>query len=494
MFGAGCVSWGIKSAIMKKYIFAAAALMLALLPSCRKEDTTGRELTILCENLKPFSYREGGQLKGITSDVVTRIMTELELTQPIFMSSNWDSLLNQLKTGPNVMLFTTGLTPERKGQFRWVGPVTTWNTAFVGIRNSGIRIATEDDAKKLTSVGVVTGYSTVDILTGLGFSNLMEFNTFDAMVKGLFDGSVEAIFDFPGFILMNAIDQGLDSGKLTTLLVQATSAAYLAFSKDVSDKVIETWQTRLDQLKDNGFLQGLFDIYLPGTRAPGRILMFTEENPPQSFRDADGTLKGSSVDMVRSMIAGTSFAGPIEYASWTNCYAQIELVPNSMAFSTLRTPERENLFHWVGPVCKKKYCFYVHSANSYDISTIDMARSMRSVGTVTGWGSEQELINLGFANLVTFSTPQEVFSRLMDGDIPCAVLNDISMAFLAQQLGHQPKDYRKGAVLSEGQTYLAFSLDTDDDYIKAWEDAYTKLVNTGELARIWKGWYPDVDW
>jgi polar amino acid transport system substrate-binding protein len=165
-----------------------------------------------------------------------------------------------------------------------------------------------------------------------------------------------------------------------------------------------------------------------------------------------------------------------------------------MAFSTLRSSDRENLFHWVGPVCKKRYCFYVNANSDYHIATIDAARMMRSVGTVTGWASEQELINLGFSNVVTFDTPQEVFQKLMDGDIPCAVLNDIAVRLLASQTGHQPKDYRKEAVLSEGQTYLAFSLDTDQQYLTAWANAYQQLVTSGELARIWKVWYPDIDW
>jgi hypothetical protein len=82
----------------------------------------------------------------------------------------------------------------------------------------------------------------------------------------------------------------------------------------------------------------------------------------------------------------------------------------------------------------------------------------------------------------------------MDGDIPCAVLNDIAIRILGTESGHPPKDYRKEAVLSEGQTYLAFSKDTDTGYITAWENAYNSLVSTGKFSTIWKKWYPDIDW
>jgi polar amino acid transport system substrate-binding protein len=281
---------------------------------------------------------------------------------------------------------------------------------------------------------------------------------------------------------------------MDNLLIYSSTPAYLAFSKDVSAKVIKNWQNKLDQLKDDGYLQELYDQYLPGTIAPGRILMFTEENPPQNYHDYDGSTTGSSLEIVEAMIEGTNLAGPIEFTSWTNAYNQLLLVPNTMVFSTLRSTVRENLFHWVGPVCKKRYCFFVHASTDYQISTIDEARHMRSIGTVTGWASEKELLDLGFNNVVTWATPQEVFQKLMDGDIPCAVLNDIAMRILGSESGHPSKDYRKGAVLSEGQTYLAFSKDTDTGYITAWENAYNSLVSTGKFSVIWKKWYPDIDW
>jgi polar amino acid transport system substrate-binding protein len=281
---------------------------------------------------------------------------------------------------------------------------------------------------------------------------------------------------------------------MDNLLIYSSTPAYLAFSKDVSPKVIQNWQNKLDQLKDAGFLQKLYDTYLPGTIAPGRILMFTEENPPQNYRDFDGTVTGSSMEIVQALLEGTNLSGPVELTSWTNAYDQLLLVPNTMVFSTLRSTDRESMFHWVGPVCKKKYCFFVLSSSDYQITTIDDARRMRSVGTMKGWASETELLSLGFNNVVTWATPQEVFQKLMDGDIPCAVLNDIAMRMLAAESGHPPKDYRKCAVLSEGETYLAFSKETDPGYITALKNSYSLMVSSGKFSTIWKTWYPDIDW
>jgi polar amino acid transport system substrate-binding protein len=479
---------------MKQIIAIVLTVLSVGIFSCTKDDTTGKDLKILSEVMKPFNYEENGVQKGITLEVVQKILDELQLTNSVVVSPNWDSIFNILKTEDNIMAITTGLTEERKEQFRWVGPVTVWHTAFVALKNSGIQFTTIEEAKTHSAIGVVTGYYTGELLVSLGFSNLTYFDNLEELTSKLQDGTVDVVFDNPSLIQILAQDQSDDPSEMENLLIYSSVPGYLAFSNDVSSKVIKTWQEKLDELKDNGFLQDLYDQYLPGIKAPGRILMFSEENPPQSYRESDGSISGSSMEMITAMMEGTNLDGPVEYSSWTNAYNLIQYVPNSMAFSTLLSPEREDLFQWVGPLCKKRYCFYVQGSSDYEIPNVDAARMMRSVGTVKGWASEEELLDLGFTNVVTWDTPQEVFQKLMEGDIPCAVLNDISMRLLGAETGHPPKDYRKEAVLSEGETYAAFSKDTDEEYIIAWTDAYNTLVSSGKFLEIWKKWYPDIEW
>lgn len=478
-----------------KQLFTIALMILATtFASCKKEDTIGKDLTILCEVLKPLSFEKNGVLNGITVDICTRIMQELKLENTITITSNWDSIFSLLKTQRQTVLFTTGLTTERKAQFKWVGPVVLWHNAFISLKSTGIELTDLEDARHLSAIGVVESDYTAEILTGLGFTNLLYYDSYEVLIRNLYSGSIDVIFDERSFAQAAAMDLSLDPLEMENLLTYNSTPGYLAFSNDVSDKVIRTWQEKLDLLKDNGYVQEVYDTYLPGTAAPGRILMFTEENPPQNYRDMGGNLTGSSVEMLKTMMEGTNLDGPVEITSWANAYSQILLVPNSMTFSTLRSAAREELFHWVGPVAKKRYCFYVQGSSDYHIATIDDARHMRSVGTVAGWASEKELLDLGFNNVVTWATPQEVFLKLMNGDIPCAVLNDIAVRILGTESGNPPKNYRKEAILSEGQTYLAFSIDTDPAYITSWENAYNSLVSTGKLSEIWKEWYPDIDW
>lgn len=480
---------------MKKTLLICIALLSLVFSSCKKETDAGKDLILLCEIMKPFNFEENGQQKGITLEITKQIMSRLELTQPIEVSADWDAIFNRLKTEDNIVAFTTGLTAERKDLFKWVGPVTLWHVGFAALQSSNLIMNDALEAQSYQSVGIVKSYFTGEILRGLGFTNLVEFDDLDALVNALFAGNVEVVFDNMSLLTIIAKDQGRDVSSLDNLLTYSTTQGYLAFSRNVSDAVIEKWQNELDGLKDEGALQALYDTYLPGTPAPGRVTLFTESNPPQNFIDTyTGELSGSSVDMVKAMMEEMDIDEPITLTNWTNAYNQIQLAPNSMAFSTLRSEARESMFKWVGPVCKKRYCFFVKAETDYHILTLNDAHHLRSVATVAGWSSEEQLLALGFSNVVTFATPQLVMEKLLDNEVPCVVLNDIAIRSLLTELGRPYKDVRQELTLSEGQTFLAFAADSDDDYIRQWTDAYNKIVSSGKLKQIWEAWYPDIDW
>ena len=482
------------TAMSKKIFRLALLLLVATLYSCTKVDTTGRELIILSEVMKPYNYEENGQQKGITIEVIRYILQELDLTNPIQISNDWDAIFDRLKTEDNIAAITTALTPERKAHFKWVGPVTLWNVGFVALPSSGISINSAEEAKQYGPVGIVKSYFTGEILRDLGFTALVEYGDLEELVEALFDGSVTVIFDNMSLLQIIVQDNPQYQESLANLLTYSTTQGYIAFSANVSDRIISNWQKKLDEMKDSGLLQSVYDDYLPGTRAPGRVTIFTELNPPQSYIDREGTLTGSAVEMIQAMMDVMDINDPIESTHWSNAFDQIKLVPNSLAFPTILTTEREKSFKWVGPVCKKNYVFVVSSFSSHQITRIDDARALSSVATMTGWASEEELIGLGFTNLVTFPTPLEVMQKLLNGEVAAAVLNDIAIGLLLDELDKPMDAVRIGAVLSSGETYLAFSADTDRDYLKKWESAYQAIRKSGKFAEIWNRWYPLIDW
>ncbi len=463
--------------------------------SCNKEDLTGKKLRIICEEIRPYTYVENSQLKGISAEIVAGIMNLMKIDDPVVeVTADWDGAYQLLTGSDNVALFTTGLTAARKADLLWVGPLAMLNTGLTGLKSGGTRVANLNEAKSLPSVGVVTGYPTAAILETNNFSNIHYFNNLSDAINALYEGNVSALFDLTNSIRMITTDIGRDTAQLDEWFNYSTVQGYIAFSKGVSPKLVASWQDKLDQLKQDGTVQRIYDQYLPGVRAPGLISIFTEENPPQNYRSTGGSLTGSSVEMVELLMKLTGNEEDILLTNWTNAYDQILVAPNSMVFSTLKTPARDTLFHWVGPVCRKSYVFYVRTNGTVNFNTLEGAKAVGSIGVPEGWASQQELVNQGFTNIKTFSTTLSVFQKLMDGTIDAAVLNDISIQMLAGQAGYAAADVRSALLLSSNETYLAFSKDTKPEYVEQWQQAYSTIRSNGKFLQIWKKWYPAIDW
>jgi len=257
---------------------------------------------------------------------------------------------------------------------------------------------------------------------------------------------------------------------------------------------VEAWQDKLDQLKLQGYVQDVYDQYLPGQKAPGLVTIYTEENPPQNFKDVEGNLTGSSVEVAQAIMEEIGREELITLTTWTDAYDQVLLNPNSMIFSTIKNADREPLFEWVGPVCKKNYCFVVKSESQIELNVIDDAKLLDVVGVPEGWAAEDQLIAQGFTNLQTWSTPENVFNALMDGTADAVVLNDIAIDYLATECGFSPEDVRNELIFSPGETYLAICKNTKAEYVQEWQQAYTTIMNNGTFAGIWNTWYPDITW
>ncbi|MBN1927304.1 MAG: transporter substrate-binding domain-containing protein [Prolixibacteraceae bacterium] len=475
-------------------LFTIGIIALLFYSSCKKDVIVPSNLHIICEEFRPFSYSENNALKGISVEIADSLMGCLGITErDIEITDNWEEAVDLLETSDNVVLFTTVMTSERKEKFKWVGPVMLSSMSFLSTDSPESQITSINNAKDLGSIGVVSGYPTTEILEKENFQNIVYFNTTSDAITALFNGTVESVFDLAEAVNAMAQAAGYNSNELKNLFTYSTVQGFYAFSSGVSSDVVELWQEKIDWLKTEGFVQKVYDNYLDGFNAPGLITIYTEENPPQSFSESNGKLSGSSVEIVQAIMNETGNTIPVIVNSWSPAYEQALTVPNTLLFSTLRSEAREDLFHWIGPVCRKSYCFFVKASGSITLSELNDAKNLQAVGVPAGWASENQLIDAGFTNIKSGATSAIVFEMLMDGTVDAAVLNDIAIESLASETGYQSQDARNELVLSTGDTYLAFNIDTKSEYVQEWQNAFTTIIENGTFDDIWKKWYPGIE-
>ena len=110
------------------------------------------------------------------------------------------------------------------------------------------------------------------------------------------------------------------------------------------------------------------------------------------------------------MAARSAAAAPIKYAKswraagiayhidlfpWKRAYTSALERANGCVYSTSRTPEREHLFHWIGPLGEAEWVLLARADRGYQFKTLEDARGLR-IGTYHGDAREDYLRARGF--------------------------------------------------------------------------------------------------
>jgi len=143
-------------------------------------------------------------------------------------------------------------------------------------------------------------------------------------------------------------------------------------------------------MKGDESFNRIYAKWLPSETPPGIFQLMTEEYPPITFMK-EGKPSGLVTEMVQEIASRLHIPDNIRLTSWKNAYNMALLHPNVILFSTERTPEREELFHWVGPAGKNNTIFYAKKGSGIVIKTLDDAKQVEAIATTTDWFNEQYL-------------------------------------------------------------------------------------------------------
>jgi len=464
-----------------------AAACLLLIGACKKDKEF--KLTVLTEDYAPFNYLDDGQLKGSSADLVKIIMNNLGDGGNVGVLP-WDDAYARLQTETNTALFTMDRTPDRNDLFKWAGPIARIDNDFFALTSSAIIIANLDAAKAVNGIAVVNGYSEQEMLESYGFQNLVMCQDLQEALQKLLVNEVDLVVESQFAVQYALQNMGHSYGEVKNVFVLQSYLSYVAFNKGVPDDVVGKWQSQINALKDDGTFNQLYHQYIPADIVPGIIQIFTEENPPQNYACNDNSLCGSAVEIVNEIKNRIGSSDPIRLENWDNAYNMTLINPNTVLFSMARTEERENLFEWVGPICKSITYFYVTSTSGTAITSLDEAKALSGIAVVKGWWTEQMLTDLGFTNLQPCLSTQEVLTQLMEGHVEAGVLSDISVPFLAEASGYSKDDVSAQLALDTSLLYIAFGRNSVQEYINEWSDALTHMKQDGVFTDIWNTWYP----
>jgi ABC-type amino acid transport substrate-binding protein len=213
-----------------------------------------------------------------------------------------------------------------------------------------------------------------------------------------------------------------------------------------------------------------------------QLRIITEIYPPYNFIDKNYEITGQSTEIVRAIQEQVGNESFIETMPLSEGLALAEAGPGIVIYSLNRTPQREGLFKWVGPIGKYEQAFYAKKGSNLQIHTLEDAMKVEKIGVYQGDAGAQFLASHGFKNLDESLTDAEALKKLTTGEVQLWLGNKQGLAITAEEASVNMEDLElMPAVVIQADLYIAFSKDVLDDTIVAWQDALDKLKTERDI-------------
>ncbi|MEI8005386.1 MAG: transporter substrate-binding domain-containing protein [Bacteroidota bacterium] len=481
---------------MFKQKFPALILLffaLVLFTQCKKSKSESvsyhYQFIFLTEEYKPLNYTSNGNLTGLAPEILKNVGQQLSIPFEVSVLP-WDQAYTQALQTDNAVLFSTILNTNRKTLFKWAGPVASLDWMFYSSSQNPVILNSLDDAKKIGKIGVIKDYSITQYLLDQGFTNLEYCTTNIDAFERLLKGEIDL---FPSDRLTT--DAALESlnksyYSVAERLTIRTDLVYFAFNKKVPDDVVADFQMAIDRLKDNGVLLSLYRKFMNSSDFPGSFQIYTENYPPLTFRDSYGNITGFGSEIAKEIMNRNNIFSGIRLTLWSIGYDLALNNPNIGIFTMDHTPSRDSLFQWVGPLGTNTTYFYTKIGSGISITSLDDAKNLSSVGTVTSWFSDQYLRSIGFTNLVSEGDPAVMTKKLMTGEVDAFVCSCVTFPDILRAAGYQYNQVIPAFTLMSSDYYIAFSKTTSPAVVAQWQSAFVAMKTDGTYDAIYKKWFP----
>lgn len=223
------------------------------------------------------------------------------------------------------------------------------------------------------------------------------------------------------------------------------------------------------------------------------LQLYTEEYPPVSFSRA-GQAEGMASDVVREILRRLKQPANIQVVPWARGFQTVQKTPNTALFATIRNPEREPHFKWVGPILLARDSFYTLKGSGVQIRNTDDLRQVDAIAVPRDWFTYQELSAQGLDNLQGVNEPQQMFKMLRRGRVKLIVADNLSFfshGETASQVDYlTPNEVEVAYPYRTSLGYITFWRGTDEAVIRRWQTALDQMKADGSFSRIYQRWLP----
>ena len=210
------------------------------------------------------------------------------------------------------------------------------------------------------------------------------------------------------------------------------------------------------------------------TTSANDLIYMTEQYPPFNFQE-NGRLQGISIDLLEKIwerMGENLNRSIIELLPWTDCYQRTLNEEGTVLFAMARSPQREQLFKWAGPIGPFRTVLLARRDRNISIASPEDLNNYK-IGAIKDDNAIQMLLDKGLnrENLHLEITSEPIVKMLENGSIDAWAHGDIAGIWLIQQSGANASDYVVAYVLGQTDAYYAFDKETPDYLVQSFQQA-----------------------
>jgi len=229
------------------------------------------------------------------------------------------------------------------------------------------------------------------------------------------------------------------------------------------------------------FLLVLFPVLSLGQP---QIQVVTELSPPNQTRIND-EVAGISTEIVKKILAIAALDASFSIYPWARAYKLASKFDNTLIYSIARTPEREKLFHWIGPVAQFKLGFVkLSERKDIKITNLELARKYK-IAVQRHDLAFQFLSKNGFDLLIT-SDIKKSYNLLLANKVDLIIDDENFIPDMADQLAidHNKLSFTYPIDALQVKGYLAANINVEHQIIDALKKAFSEVKETPEYKKL----------
>lgn len=462
-------------------------LAAAFIPGSAAQDQYSfSNLTYMTEEFPPFNFLENGTPTGLAVDLLVAITKEAgdTLSTAKIRVIPLREGLEAVRNTPGSVIFSIARTPNREEDYRWVGPFTSYNIVLFSSRSRNITIQSPDDLKDYI-IGAVTSDVSVEnlILMGITPDHIVTNPDPVVLLRMLDNETVDLVTsgDIAGEYFIKKMNGNPESYRIAYRM--ESTPLYYAFNKETPENQIDKFQQALENITrhppDGGLSRydQVISTWNPDSGLSS-LKFFTEEYYPLNFLE-NGIPAGISVDILGEVfrrLDGNLSDNQVSLGHWEDGYRKTLNQSGTAIFSTARSPERENLFQWAGPIFNESDVIFSKPGDSPVISGPQDLQGLR-IGAISDDIAALDLISLGYQDIYYASDARILIKALENGTLDGWAYAEQPGRDLIGKYAEDPAVIRPVYTLKSHNYYFAFNRDTPVQIVQAFQGALDMIRN-----------------